>query len=153
MENDAWGYGAGNAHIHQHQRYHRVGVFLGSFAQINGDLALAELTAEDVLARLCDMHDGMCCGFFGAVGIGFGAFAVGKVMAGLVINDVVCYIHGIRAVIGGCDAVYGDAVVAQDDIGAFIFFLRLQYAAGAERSNHGGDQNEYPCAFHNRSSR
>ena len=153
VENDGGGDGAGDGRVHQHQIYFCAGIFVGFFAQIHGDLALAELAAEDVLAGLRDMHHGVGGGLLGAVGIGFSTFAVGKVVTGFVVNNVIGDIHGLGAVGGSCNAVHGDAAVTQDDIGALVFFLRRQNAATEECGDHGHGQNEYPCAFHNRTSR
>ena len=62
------------------------------------------------------MHHGVRRRFFGGVGILFRALAVGKVPAGLIVNNITRGIHRAALICGGRLAVHGDAAVAENDL-------------------------------------
>ena len=88
--------------------------------------------AETVGAGLSDMYNDVSRGLLGAVGIGLGAFAVGKVVTFFVINDIIGLIHSLCSVLGNAFTINGDLLIIEDDIDCiFIGFCRCFFFAFA----------------------
>ena len=77
VKNHGRSHGAGDIQVVQNQRHHGVGIILGVFTQIHGDLAKLQLTAEDIGSGGVDVDDG----------VGLARFALA--VTGFIIKDVV----------------------------------------------------------------
>ena len=106
----------GDIHAIQNQRYHSVGVFLGIVPQVYCDLSKGQLTAQAINSGFCNMHHSMCSCLIRRMGILFTALTVSKVLAGLVVNNIVSCIDRSGSIGTNCSSVHGNATIAQNDL-------------------------------------
>ena len=116
VEDHRGGNPAGDVRSVQNQGHNGGGILFDVLAQIHGDLTGGEGAADAVGAGAGDVEHGMGGGFFGGVGIGFGAFAIGEVLAGFVVNDVVGGVNAAAGIRLQGDIVQGDAGIGQTDV-------------------------------------
>ena len=122
---------AGDFRVVQDQGHHGGGIILGVLAQVNGDLTGGELARDPVDAGLGDVDDSVGGGLLTGVGLVAFALAVGLVVTGLIIDDVV---RGMDAGVGG----ELDALVGQKDVYLAVGFRGL--GGGYSRGGAAGEQ-------------
>ena len=89
IENHCGSYGTGDIRTAENQRDYRIGILLRIVTQIHSHLTAAELARQQIVTGLGDGDHQMLGSLLGGMGIVFVALTVSKVLAFLVVHNVV----------------------------------------------------------------
>ena len=111
VKNNRRCHAAGNVHVVKYQSHHGFRILFGIFSQIHRNLACRKFTADLISTGLGDMYHRMRIRFCLFVLVVLVALSIGKILAGLIIYNIVGSIYRCIFICTDALSVYSDSVV------------------------------------------